>query len=101
MHKGLQPIRGEEPSEAVQGAYWRYVPKPLSVRRSHGSGGGLWAHPNSGITGATGLEPAASGVTGQRSNQLSYAPVRRSIETDRAGIIAVSIESRPLTPGTA
>ena len=24
--------------------------------------------------GATGLEPAASGVTGRRSNQLSYAP---------------------------
>jgi hypothetical protein len=26
------------------------------------------------VTGATGLEPAASGVTGRRSNQLSYAP---------------------------
>jgi hypothetical protein len=24
--------------------------------------------------GATGLEPATSGVTGQRSNRLSYAP---------------------------
>ena len=31
-----------------------------------GSGGG--------VAGATGLEPAASAVTGQRSNQLSYAP---------------------------
>ena len=26
------------------------------------------------LAGATGLEPAASAVTGQRSNQLSYAP---------------------------
>jgi uncharacterized membrane protein required for colicin V production len=28
-------------------------------------------------TGATGLEPATSGVTGRRSNQLNYAPKRR------------------------
>ena len=28
------------------------------------------------VAGATGLEPAASGVTGRRSNQLSYAPFR-------------------------
>src|SRR3954469_4662117 len=38
----------------------------------------LWtsdAHVFAGVsTGATGLEPAASGVTGRRSNQLSYAP---------------------------
>ena len=28
------------------------------------------------MAGVTGLEPAASGVTGQRSNQLSYTPKR-------------------------
>ena len=29
------------------------------------------------VAGVTGLEPAASGVTGRRSNQLSYYPVVR------------------------
>ena len=29
------------------------------------------------MAGATGLEPAASAVTGQHSNQLSYAPNQR------------------------
>ena len=28
------------------------------------------------MAGVTGLEPAASGVTGRRSNQLSYTPNR-------------------------
>ena len=32
------------------------------------------------MAGVTGLEPAASGVTGRRSNQLSYTP-----ETSRNG----------------
>lgn len=27
------------------------------------------------VAGVTGLEPAASGVTGRRSNQLSYTPL--------------------------
>ena len=30
------------------------------------------------VAGVTGLEPAASGVTGRRSNQLSYTPGRPS-----------------------
>jgi hypothetical protein len=35
-------------------------------------------------TGATGLEPATSGVTGRRSNQLSYAP-RGRVAAPRTG----------------
>jgi hypothetical protein len=30
--------------------------------------------------GATGLEPAASGVTGRRSNQLNYAPAKGNVK---------------------
>ena len=30
------------------------------------------------MAGVTGLEPAASGVTGRRSNQLSYTPVPKN-----------------------
>jgi hypothetical protein len=33
--------------------------------------------------GATGLEPAASGVTGRRSNQLNYAPALGGSEFSR------------------
>jgi hypothetical protein len=35
-------------------------------------------------TGATGLEPATSGVTGRRSNQLSYAPAIKTREKSLA-----------------
>ena len=36
------------------------------------------------MAGVTGLEPATSGVTGRRSNQLSYTPVARA---PRGGLI--------------
>ena len=32
------------------------------------------------LAGSTGLEPAASGVTGRRSNQLNYDPSIRTID---------------------
>ena len=32
------------------------------------------------MAGVTGLEPAASGVTGRRSNQLSYTPAKRDAQ---------------------
>jgi hypothetical protein len=36
--------------------------------------------------GATGLEPAASGVTGRRSNQLNYAPAQGMVEFIKRGL---------------
>jgi hypothetical protein len=38
----------------------------------------LGATPLKGVARVTGLEPATSGVTGQRSNQLSYTRLRGS-----------------------
>ncbi len=35
------------------------------------------------MAGVTGLEPATSGVTGQRSNQLSYTPLRRTLSRSK------------------
>jgi hypothetical protein len=32
------------------------------------------------LAGSTGLEPAASGVTGRRSNQLNYDPKRFNLQ---------------------
>jgi hypothetical protein len=52
-------------------AFASYFTTVEKARSKHPKGG-----PNSGVTkaGATGLEPATSAVTGQRSNLLSYAP---------------------------
>ena len=46
------------------------------------------------MAGATGLEPAASGVTGRRSNQLSYAPEGREAGI-KTGPILVKALSGP------
>jgi hypothetical protein len=39
------------------------------------------------VAGVTGLEPATSGLTGQRSNQLSYTPEPRSAKQTAKGIL--------------
>ena len=36
------------------------------------------------MAGVTGLEPAASGVTGRRSNQLSYTTIFKTVVPERA-----------------
>ena len=36
------------------------------------------------LAGSTGLEPAASGVTGRRSNQLNYNPAKRDRHITRS-----------------
>ena len=53
------------------------------------------------MAGVTGLEPAASGVTGQRSNQLSYTPdpifTRESGAHERAIVyVRIWIVSSPM-----
>ena len=51
-------------------------------------------NPCAAMAGATGLEPATFGVTGRRSNQLSYAPGKAFISRLSCG----SAEIRPV-PG--
>ena len=40
------------------------------------------------MAGTTGLEPAASAVTGQRSNQLNYVPTRQINESEATSVYA-------------
>ena len=51
------------------------------------------------MAGVTGLEPAASGVTGRRSNQLSYTPVWGSGNGPEGGLRRGRevVEQAPLT----
>ena len=39
---------------------------------------------NGRMAGTTGLEPAASAVTGQRSNQLNYVPTLKTNDFDES-----------------
>ncbi len=49
------------------------------------------------VTGMTGLEPAASALTGQRSNQLSYTPniSSRRNEAEYTPVFGKIQEARP------
>ncbi len=57
------------------------------------------------MAGVTGLEPATSGVTGQRSNQLSYTPLigvaalkmTRHVRERRTAVKQLKRVSRALT----
>src|SRR3954452_23403807 len=59
------------PSKESTFQLWRMVFKDTVVIRAS-----LDERAVAVVTGATGLEPATSGVTGRRSNQLNYAPGR-------------------------
>ena len=41
--------------------------------------------PKNVMAGSTGLEPATSGVTGRRSNQLNYDPAGRRLRGEEKG----------------
>ena len=46
----------------------------IHLRLKHKESAAFIMKTTASMAGVTGLEPAASGVTGQRSNQLSYTP---------------------------
>ena len=49
------------------------------------------------MAGVTGLEPAASGVTGRRSNQLSYTPNRACVRVLTRILPAATLKMRLAT----
>ena len=52
------------------------------------------------MAGWTGLEPAASGVTGRRYNQLNYHPIKqRNLIHDPAGTVNTAPEIEMLSVG--
>ena len=75
-------------------------------RRGEASTCRIAAHRIVGVmAGVTGLEPATSGVTGRRSNQLSYtpaavAPRRRQILCPTRGVNAAMQRPRQMHLGT-
>ena len=46
------------------------------------------------LAGTTGLEPAASAVTGQRSNQLNYVPTRHTVRVKPACLLSILAVNR-------
>jgi hypothetical protein len=74
VHRGDDAEATEFGDRPAAGSESRLDPRRLAT-----SGSQTRAQPSKSLfagtsTGATGLEPATSAVTGQRSNQLSYAP---------------------------
>ena len=77
-------------------AFARYFTAASEVRAKHPKSD---ADGEATKAGATGLEPAASGVTGRRSNRLSYAPARVTSEGDLGGPTAPSTVCQACDPG--
>ena len=50
------------------------------------------------LAGATGLEPAASCVTGRRSNQLNYAPAFKKTSALMTGLAASALRFPKMPP---
>ena len=55
--------------------------------------------PDMELAGSTGLEPAASGVTGRRSNPLNYDPEREDLRTGPQRAAWLSLRRRLASEG--